>query len=128
MPNIKQILADNVIPILIGVFCLGGVATTITVQGWQIGGIQESMSHYVTKEELSLKERTLTNELEAINDHIQALENRVRRKLDGQLKDNSGKIRDLEIGDARSEAQLEQAMSELNDIWAKYNELLKRIK
>jgi hypothetical protein len=107
--RIKEILADNIIPLIMSIFALGGVSTMISLHSIDIAELQEKA------EELE-KNKASKSDLEILDD-------RVRRKLDGSLKSNSQKIHDLEISYYVTENDVTQAKAELKNLWQNYNRL-----
>jgi len=107
--RIKEILADNIIPLIMSIFALGGVSTMISLHSIDIAELQEKA------EELE-KNKASKSDLEILDD-------RVRRKLDGELKSNSQKIHDLEISYYVTENDVTQAKAELKNLWQNYNRL-----
>jgi len=107
--RIKEILADNIIPLIMSIFALGGVSTMISLHSIDIAELQEKA------EELE-KNKASKSDLEILDD-------RVRRKLDGSLKSNSQKIHDLEISYYVTENDVTQTKAELKNLWQNYNRL-----
>jgi hypothetical protein len=107
--RIKEILADNIIPLIMSIFALGGVSTMISLHSIDIAELQEKA------EELE-KNKASKSDLEILDD-------RVRRKLDGSLKSNSQKIHDLEISYYVTENDVNQTKAELKNLWENYNRL-----
>lgn len=91
------------------IFALGGVSTMISLHSIDIAELQEKA------EELE-KNKASKSDLEILDD-------RVRRKLDGELKSNSQKIHDLEISYYVTENDVTQAKAELKNLWQNYNRL-----
>ena len=91
------------------IFALDGVSTMISLHSIDIAELQEKA------EELE-KNKASKSDLEILDD-------RVRRKLDGELKSNSQKIHDLEISYYVTENDVTQAKAELKNLWQNYNRL-----
>jgi len=91
------------------IFALGGVSTMISLHSIDIVELQEKA------EELE-KNKASKSDLEVLND-------RVRRKLNGELKSNSKKIQDLEIKYYVTENDVLQTKAELSNLWENYNRL-----
>ena len=91
------------------IFALGGVSTMISLHSIDIVELQEKA------EELE-KNKASKSDLEVLND-------RVRRKLNGELKSNSQKIHDLEISYYVTENDVTQTKAELKNLWENYNRL-----
>jgi len=107
--RIKELLADNIIPLIMSIFALGGVSTMISLHSIDIKELQEK-----------------TQELEhnkASKSDLEVLDKRVRRKLDGQLKSNSNSIHDLEIKYYVLERDVKQNAGELKSYWQNYNRI-----
>lgn len=107
--QIGKLLAANAIPIIMAIFALGTIATTITMQGVNVDKniehIDELEHHKASKADL------------------EALSTRVRRKLDGDLKTQEKRIEKLEVENAVLKTQIEQIKGELKTIWKNYNRL-----
>ncbi len=89
--------------------------------------IQEIEANKVSKSALDLKEQILNARLdEMVNNHT-ALENRVRRKLDGNLKDLNQLTHDNEIINTNQEARIQQNENELDGIWKFINKFVEEL-
>ncbi len=91
------------------IFALGGVSTMISLHSIDIAELQEK------SEELE-KNKASKSDLETLDE-------RVRRKLNGELKSNSQKIHDLEISYYVTENDVTQTKAELKNLWQNYNRL-----
>ena len=107
--RIKEILADNIIPLIMSIFALGGVSTMISLHSIDIKELQEKV------QELEKNKASKSD--------LDVLDKRVRRKLDGQLRDNSNNIHDLEIKYYVLERDVEQNAGELKSYWQNYNRI-----
>jgi hypothetical protein len=107
--RIKEILADNIIPLIMSIFALGGVSTMISLHGIDLTELQEKVQEM--------------EQNKASKADLQILDDRVRRKLDGSLKSNSQKIQDLEIKYYVIENDVLQTKAELKNLWENYNRL-----
>ena len=107
--RIKEILAENIIPLIMSIFALGGVSTMISLHGIDIAELQEKVQEM--------------EQNKASKGDLQILDDRVRRKLDGSLKSNSQKIHDLEISYYVTENDVTQTKAELKNLWENYNRL-----
>ena len=107
--NFKQILADNIVSVIIFIFTLGTLSTTISLLSIDVAELQEKVveleSHKASKSALN------------------TLDNRVRRKLDGTLKSNSNKITELKIEYKVLQNDMGQVKGELKTVWKNYNRL-----
>jgi len=107
--RIKEILADNIIPLIMSIFALGGVSTMISLHSIDIKELQEKVQE--------LKKN------KASKSDLDVLDKRVSRKLDGQLRDNSNNIHDLEIKYYVLERDVKQNTGELKSYWQNYNRI-----
>ena len=75
---------------------------------------------------VNIQSKLHSEELEknkASKSDLEILDDRVRRKLDGELKSNSQKIHDLEISYYVTENDVTQTKAELKNLWQNYNRL-----
>ena len=70
--RIKEILAENIIPLIMSIFALGGVSTMISLHGIDLAELQEKVQEM--------------EQNKASKADLQILDDRVRRKLNGELK------------------------------------------
>lgn len=102
-------LAENIIPLILAIFAMGGVSTMISLDGIAISELQEKV------EEL---EKHKASKID-----LQGLSDRVRRKLDGQLKENSNKLHYLDIKYCVLERDVNQNSEGLDSYWKNFNRI-----
>lgn len=88
-----------------------------------MGGMSTMLSlHDIELGKLTLKIEELEQH-KASKTTVKALENRVRRKIDGQLKENSFDVAQLNINYHVLANDTTQAQAELKTTWDNYNRL-----
>jgi len=130
MPTAKQFITENAQAIIGVIFMLGTTASTITYHEIRLNdhdtAIEELEESKVSYSVLELKQKTLNGRLLSIENNVATIDQRVRRKLDGDLKHVKLLAHDIEVELASKEARLHQAETELDDTWKFINELIKK--
>ena len=114
--NFKQLLADNIVSVLVFIGSMGSMSTMLTLHGIEIEELQIAIKALEAKDDELEKNKSSKGELNT-------LDARVRRKLDGQLKSNSKNIVDLQIKYAILKNDNTQVKSELDDLWENHNRI-----
>lgn len=129
---VKNFIQNNIIAIIAGIFTLGGFSTVVTMQGVEIGElkqkVQEIEENKVSMSVLMLKEQTLNARLDEMRENHLHLEQRVRRKIDGDLNEMKHLGHELDTQTQVHANDIEQAKDELKGIWKFINKFLEEMK
>jgi hypothetical protein len=130
--NVSKFVGTNIWSILTLIFVAGGAYGMLTSHEASINELEEQIAELelnkVSNSSLILKWETLHNQIETLHIQIESTNKRVRRKIDGDIKNcliisNESKTK-IEV----LEAKLEQAESELDGLWKFTNKFLEKIR
>ena len=129
---VKDFIKENSVMLIGLVFNLGmifaGFLHLESTVADNTEAITEIEQNKVSKSALDLKEQILNARLDEMVNNHNALENRVRRKLDGNLAELNELTHDNEIMNTNQEARIKQNETELDGVWKFINKFLEELK
>lgn len=98
---VQEFVKNNIWGLLFLIFAAGGVTAKITMQGVKIDDLEKRIIE-IEENKVSVSTNKLnldhiSSDIIVVTKDVKTLSDRVRRKLDGQLKENTKEVIDLRL-------------------------------